>query len=72
MAAHYFFGKPVAGGQVRIEGFVDLVEELARRGVWSYPPFDGWIRFVTHHDVPPERLQKACRIVEEAAAAAVA
>jgi len=49
-----------------------LVEELARRGVRSYPPFDGWIRFVTHHDVPPERLQKACRIVEEAAAAAVA
>ena len=49
-----------------------LVEELARRGVWSYPPSDGWIRFVTHHDVPAERVQATCRIVEEAAAAAVA
>jgi threonine aldolase len=49
-----------------------LVEELARRGVWSYPPFDGWIRFVTHHDVPPEWVQATCRLVEEAAAAAVA
>jgi threonine aldolase len=49
-----------------------FVEELARRGVWSYPPFDGWIRFVTHHDVPADRLPETCRIVEEAAAAAVA
>ena len=55
-----------AGREVR------LVEELARRGVWSYPPFDGWIRFVTHHDVPPEWVQATCRLVEEAAAAAVA
>jgi threonine aldolase len=49
-----------------------LVEELARRGVWSYPPSEGWIRFVTHHDVSPEQAQAACRLVEEAAAAAVA
>jgi threonine aldolase len=49
-----------------------LVEELARRGVLIYPPFEGWIRFVTHHDVSPEQAQAACKLVEEAAAAAVA
>jgi threonine aldolase len=49
-----------------------FVEELARRGVLSYPPFDGWIRFVTHHDVPADRIPATCRIMEEAAAAAVA
>ncbi len=48
-----------------------FVEELARRGVRSYPPSDGWIRFVTHHDVPADRVQATCRIMEEAAAAAV-
>jgi len=55
-----------AGREVR------LVEELARRGVWSSPPSDGWVRFVTHHDFPPERVQAVCRLVEEAAVAAVA
>jgi threonine aldolase len=49
-----------------------LVEELARRGVWCYPPSDGWVRLVTHHDVPPERVPAACRLLEEAAAAALA
>jgi threonine aldolase len=49
-----------------------LVEELSRRGVLCYPPFEGWIRLVTHHDVPVERVQSACRLVEQAAAAALA
>lgn len=49
-----------------------LVEELARRGVLTYPPDDGWVRFVTHHDVSPEQVQAACSALEEAAAAVVA
>jgi threonine aldolase len=49
-----------------------FVEELARRGVWCYPPSDGWIRFVTHYDVPADRVPATCRIMEEAASAAVA
>jgi threonine aldolase len=49
-----------------------LAEELARRGVLTYPPDEGWLRFVTHHDVSPAQVQAACRRLEEAAAAAVA
>jgi threonine aldolase len=49
-----------------------LVEELARRGIWCYPPSDGWVRLVTHYDVPADRMPGTCRLVEEAAAAAVA
>jgi threonine aldolase len=49
-----------------------LVEELSRRGVLTYPPSDGALRFVTHHDVSPEQARAACKILEEAAAAAVA
>jgi len=60
------FRGPHAGKESR------FVEELARRGVWCYPPSDGWVRFVTHHDVPADRLPATCRIVGEAAAAAVA
>jgi threonine aldolase len=49
-----------------------LVQELARRGVLVYPPEEGWIRFVTHHDVSPEQVDRACRLLEEAASAVVA
>jgi len=48
-----------------------LVEELARRGVLTYAPEEGWIRFVTHHDVPAEQVETACRMLEEAASAVV-
>jgi threonine aldolase len=49
-----------------------LVEELARRGIRCYPPSDGWVRLVTHYDVPADRMPAACRLLEEAAVAAVA
>jgi threonine aldolase len=44
-----------------------LAEELAGGGVLTYPPEDGWLRFVTHHDVSFEEIQIACRRVEQAA-----
>ena len=28
-----------------------FVEILKKHGILTYPPEDGWIRFVTHHDV---------------------
>jgi hypothetical protein len=43
-----------------------LVEELAGGGVLTYPPEDGWLRFVTHHDVSFEDIELACRKVEQA------
>jgi len=43
-----------------------LVEELLREGVCINPPDDGWIRIVTHHDIPAEVAQQACRIIERA------
>jgi threonine aldolase len=42
-----------------------LVLELARRGVRTYPPDQGWLRFVTHHDVSAEAVGEACAIVRE-------
>ena len=45
-----------------------LVQELAKGGVTVNPPDQGWIRFVTHHDVSPEAVEKAGRIIEQAAA----
>jgi len=42
-----------------------LVEELAGAGLLTYPPDDGWLRFVTHHDVSFEDIQTACRKVEQ-------
>jgi threonine aldolase len=44
-----------------------LLEELAVGGVLTYPPEDGWLRFVTHHDVSFDDIQIACRQVEQAA-----
>lgn len=43
----------------------DLVSELAHRGVRTYPPDEGWVRFVTHHDVSSEALSETCRVVRE-------
>jgi threonine aldolase len=43
-----------------------LSEELAGGGVLVHPPADGWLRFVTHHDVSFEDIQAACRKVEQA------
>ena len=54
------FSDPALAGR---EG--ELVERLAAQGVVTYPPENGWVRFVTHHDV--ERSQ-----VEEAAGSAAA
>jgi len=45
-----------------------LIEELAGGGVLAYPPEDGWLRFVTHHDVSFEDVELACRKVEQAVA----
>jgi hypothetical protein len=42
-----------------------LYLELARQGVRTYPPDDGWLRFVTHHDVGAEAAAQACAIVGE-------
>lgn len=42
-----------------------LVERLDQRGVRTYPPHDGWVRFVTHHDVGPEAVRQACAVVRE-------
>jgi threonine aldolase len=42
-----------------------LYLELARQGVRTYPPDDGWLRFVTHHDVSAEAVAQACVIVGE-------
>jgi threonine aldolase len=43
-----------------------LVEKLAAAGVLIYPPEDGWLRFVTHHDVAFEEIEIACRKMEQA------
>lgn len=43
-----------------------LVEGLAAEGVLTYPPEDGWLRFMTHHDVSFEDIELACRKVEQA------
>ena len=43
-----------------------LVAALARRGVLTYPPDGGWVRFVTHHDAAWPQVEAACRAVPEA------
>jgi threonine aldolase len=35
----------------------DFVDTLQNRGIVTYPPEDGWIRFVTHHDVSCEDIE---------------
>jgi threonine aldolase len=35
----------------------DFVAALREEGILTYPPEDGWIRFVTHHDVSFEDLR---------------
>jgi len=42
-----------------------LVQRLAERGVRTYPPHDGWVRFVTHHDLRPEAVDQVCAVVRE-------
>jgi len=44
----------------------ELVALLAERGVITYPPEDGWVRFVAHHDVSREQVDAAGRAVAEA------
>jgi threonine aldolase len=44
-----------------------FAETLAGGGVLTYPPEEGWLRFVTHHDVSFEDVESACRQVERAA-----
>jgi threonine aldolase len=34
-----------------------FVDTLQKRGIVTYPPEDGWIRFVTHHDVSSEDIE---------------
>ncbi len=43
-----------------------LVAELATRGVRTYPPEDGWARFVTHHDVDAKAVERAGEVLEGA------
>jgi threonine aldolase len=43
-----------------------LVASLARRGVLTYPPDGGWVRFVTHHDAAAQQIEAACRAVPAA------
>jgi threonine aldolase len=40
-----------------------LVGSLARRGVLTYPPDGGWVRFVTHVDVAGDAIERACRAI---------
>jgi threonine aldolase len=44
-----------------------FVETLAGGRVLTYPPEEGWLRFMTHHDVSFEDVEIACRQVELAA-----
>jgi threonine aldolase len=37
----------------------ELVVRLREAGILVYQPFNGWIRFVTHHDVSREEIQEA-------------
>jgi threonine aldolase len=34
-----------------------FVENLGKNGIVTYPPMDGWVRFVTHHDVSSEDIE---------------
>jgi threonine aldolase len=43
-----------------------FVEALAEHGVLTYPPEEGWIRFVAHHDVSPDQIELAARAVSPA------
>jgi len=46
-----------------------LAEELIRAGVRVNPPEDGWLRIVTHYDVSPTAIDRACTLVGEAVTA---
>jgi threonine aldolase len=41
-----------------------LVAGLGEAGILVYPPFDGWIRFVTHNDVSMADLKQAAGLIE--------
>jgi threonine aldolase len=47
-----------------------LVEVLTKEGMKINPPGDGWIRIVTHNDVSGRDIERACRLIEAAAAGA--
>jgi len=53
-----------APGPVGREGA--LVDTLAEQGIRTYPPEEGWVRFVTHHDLSREDIAVAARAVEGA------
>jgi threonine aldolase len=46
-----------------------LAEALTKEGLKINPPRDGWIRIVTHNDVKLEDIERACKLIEAAAAA---
>ena len=47
-----------------------LAEQLINAGVKINPPDDGWIRIVTHNDVKPEDIDRACELIEKVVEAA--
>jgi threonine aldolase len=56
-----FFLRFRAGPHAGLEA--GLVERLSEAGILVYPPFDGWIRFVTHHDVCQADLERAAALI---------
>lgn len=42
----------------------NLVESLKTQNILTYPPEQGWIRFVTHRDLSSEEIEQACRKIE--------
>lgn len=57
-----FFLRFVAGPYRGLEDA--LVARLSEAGILVYPPFDGCIRFVTHHDVSMADLKQAAGLIE--------
>ncbi len=42
----------------------NLVKSLKTGHILTYPPEQGWIRFVTHHDLSMEEVEQVCREIE--------
>ncbi len=41
-----------------------LVSALKKHSILIYPPENGWIRFVAHHDVSFEDIERMCQLLE--------
>ena len=42
----------------------NLVKSLKTQNILTYSPEQGWIRFVTHHDMSLKEVEQACREIE--------